>query len=141
MLSTWDRRENDLDRGKRSVWRVVLIDEAGQEIEPIEIVRDRRPLFVVRAEFPALGEFATPYIARVPRTAELFGPKARQGRLRMTSPRGGVEVGWQGQWRGGGLRGRSPACRACRPAAPRTRRGGSPRRDRRTTRSAGPAAS
>lgn len=97
MVSTWDRRENDLDRGKRSVWRVVLIDEAGQEIEPIEIVRDRRPLFVVRAEFPALGEFATPYIARFPRTAELFGPKARQVRLRMTSPRGGLEVGWQGQ--------------------------------------------
>src|SRR5262249_29361163 len=27
MVTTWDRRENDLDRGKKSVWRVVLIDE------------------------------------------------------------------------------------------------------------------
>jgi hypothetical protein len=95
MLTTWDRRENDLDRGKKSVWKIVLIDENGQEIEPLEVVRDRRPAFVVRAEFPALGEFATPYIVRFPRTRPLLGPNARQVRLRMTSTRGGVEVGWK----------------------------------------------
>lgn len=94
MLTTWDRRENDLDRGKKSVWRVVLIDERGQEIEPIEIVRDRRPAFVVRAEFPSLGEFAVPYVARFPRTTPIFGPSVRQVRLRMSSTRGGVEVAW-----------------------------------------------
>jgi hypothetical protein len=95
MVATWDRRENDLDRGKKSVWRVVLIDEQGREIEPLEIVRDRRPAFVVRAEFPSLGEFATPYIARFPRTAPIFGATARQVRLRMSSTRGGVEVDWK----------------------------------------------
>jgi len=95
MATTWDRRENDLDRGKKSVWRVVLITEDGQEIEPLEIVKDRRPAFVVRAEFPALGEFATPYIARFPRTAAIFGPTAKQVRLRMSSPRGGLEVVWR----------------------------------------------
>ena len=94
MVTTWDRRENDLDRGKKSVWRVVLIDEKGDEIEPLEIVKDRRPVYVVRAEFPALGEFATPYIARFPRTASIFGPTAKQVRLRMSSPRGGLEVLW-----------------------------------------------
>jgi hypothetical protein len=94
MLTTWDRRENDLDRGKKSVWRVVLIDEQGQEIEPLEIIKDRRPSFVVRAEFPGLGEFATPYIARFPRTTPLLGPTARQLRLRMSSTRGGLEVTW-----------------------------------------------
>lgn len=94
MLTTWDRRENDLDRGKKSVWRVVLIDEDGQEIEPLEIVRDRRPAFVVRAEFPALGEFATPYIVRFPRTRPIFGPSAKHVRLRMSSTRGGLEVDW-----------------------------------------------
>jgi hypothetical protein len=94
MVATWDRRENDLDRGKKSVWRIVLIDESGREIEPLEIVRDRRPAFVVRAEFPALGEFATPYIARFPRTTPLFGPNARQVRLRMSSTRGGLEIAW-----------------------------------------------
>ena|SRR5215510_8767736 len=95
MLTTWDRRENDLDRGKKSVWRVVLIDERGHEIEPLEIVKDRRPAFVVRAEFPALGEFATPYIARFPRTTSIFGPGIRQVRLRMSSTRGAVEVDWK----------------------------------------------
>jgi hypothetical protein len=94
MVTTWDRRENDLERGKKSVWRVVLIDESGNEIEPLEIVRDRRPAYVVRAEFPALGEFATPYIARFPRTTPLFGPNARRVRLRMSSTRGGLEVAW-----------------------------------------------
>jgi hypothetical protein len=94
MLTTWDRRENDLDRGKKSVWRVVLIDDGGQEIEPLEIVRDRRPAFVVRAEFPALGEFATPYIARFPRARPILGPSAKHVRLRMSSTRGGLEVDW-----------------------------------------------
>jgi hypothetical protein len=94
MVTTWDRRENDIDRGKKSVWRVVLIDDQGQEVEPIEIVKDRRPTFVVRAEFPALGEFALPYIARFPRSAAVFGPSAKQVRLRMSSSRGGLEVDW-----------------------------------------------
>jgi len=58
------------------------------------IVRDRRPAFVVRAEFPALGEFATPYIARFPRTRPIFGPSAKHVRLRMSSTRGGLEVDW-----------------------------------------------
>jgi hypothetical protein len=95
MVTTWDRRENDLDRGKKSAWRLVLLDGNGQEIEPLEIVKDRRPWFVVRAEFPSLGEFATPYIARFPRTAAIFGPAAKHVRLRMSSPRGGVEVVWK----------------------------------------------
>jgi len=95
MVTTWDRRENDLDRGKKSVWRVVLVDEKGQEIEPIEIVRDRRPAFTVRAEFPALGDFAVPYVARFPRTTPLLGPDVRRLRLRMSSERGGVELTWE----------------------------------------------
>ncbi|MBC7977398.1 MAG: hypothetical protein H7138_20675 [Myxococcales bacterium] len=97
MLTTWDRRENDIDRGKKSVWRVVLIDEAGHEIEALEIIKDRRPTFVVRAEFPALGQFATPYIARFPRSVAILGPNAKQVRLRMSSPRGGLEVTWRAQ--------------------------------------------
>jgi hypothetical protein len=95
MVTTWDRRENDLDRGNKSVWRVVLIDPHGSEVEPLEIIKDRRPAFVVRAEFPALGEFATPYLVRFPRTASIFGPDAKQIRLRMSSTRGALEVTWQ----------------------------------------------
>jgi hypothetical protein len=94
MVTTWDRRENDLDRGKKSVWRVVLVDDAGHEIEPLEIVKDKRPTFTIRAEFPALGDFATAYVARFPRTPPIMGPGVKAIRLRMSGERGGVEVAW-----------------------------------------------
>ena len=94
LVTTWDRKENDLDRGKRSVWRVVLVDEQGKEIEPLEIIRDKRPVETLRAEFPAFGDFATAYIARYPRAEPLLGPSVKQLRLRMSSERGGVELTW-----------------------------------------------
>lgn len=94
MVTTWDCRENDSDRGKKSVWRVVLVDEQGNEIEPLEIVKDKRPTFTIRADFPALGDFATAYIARFPRTTPLLGPNARLLRLRMSGTRGGIELAW-----------------------------------------------
>jgi len=95
LVTTWDRKENDLDRGKRSVWRVVLVDEQGHEIEPLEIVRDKRPTETLRAEYPAFGDFAQAYIARYPRTQALLGPSVHALRLRMSSPRGGVELAWE----------------------------------------------
>jgi hypothetical protein len=94
MVTTWDRRENDLDRGKRSVWRLVLIDDAGNEIEPLEIVKDKRPAFTLRADYPAFGDFAVAYVARFPRTAPVLGPGVKQVRLRMSSSRGSVELAW-----------------------------------------------
>jgi len=94
MVTTWDRRENDLDRGKKSVWRVVLLGPEGNEIVPLEIIRDKRPAFVVRSEFPAFGDFATPYIVRFPREANLLGPGVRQVRLRISGERGGLQVTW-----------------------------------------------
>jgi len=97
LVTTWDRRENDLDRGKKSVWRVVMLDESGAEIEPIEILKDKRPAVVVRAEFPDLGEFATPYIVRFARTTPLLGPGVKRLRLRMSSERGGVELEWKSE--------------------------------------------
>jgi hypothetical protein len=87
LVTTWDRRENDLDRGAKSVWRVRLIAADGTEVEPIEILKDRRPALIVRAEFPALGDFATPYVVKFPR-------KEGAIRVRVSSERGGVEVGW-----------------------------------------------
>jgi hypothetical protein len=95
MVTTWDRRENDLDRGKKSVWHVALVDEHGNEVAPTEIVRDKRPAFTVRSEFPALGDFALPYIARFPHDANVLGPNVRVVKLRMSSERGGVELEWR----------------------------------------------
>jgi hypothetical protein len=95
MVTTWDRRENDLDRGKKSVWRVVLLDPQGKEIAPLEILKDKRPAFVVRSEFPAFGDFATPYIVRFPREANVLGPDVRKVQLRISGERGGLQVNWE----------------------------------------------
>jgi hypothetical protein len=96
VVTTWDRRENDLDRGARSVWRVVLVDGAGREIEPIDIRRDRRPDMVLRTEYRGYGDFARAYVARFPRSAALLGPGVTRVGLRMSSPRGGIELTWHG---------------------------------------------
>lgn len=95
MVVTWDRRENDLDRGAKSVWRVRLLDEQGMEIEPLEIIKDKRPPFIIRQEFPAFGDFATAYLARFPRTKPLLGPNVQKLRLRFSSTRGGIGLTWQ----------------------------------------------
>jgi len=94
MVVTWDRRESDLDRGAKSVWRVRLLDDQGFEIEPLEIIKDKRPPFIIREEFPAYGDFATAYLARFPRTKPLLGPDVRQLRMRFSSARGGVSLIW-----------------------------------------------
>ncbi len=95
LVTTWERRENDLDRGKRSVWHVVLVDDQGHQIEPIEIVRDKRPPLVVQAEFPQFHDFTIAYIARFPRTTPVLGPSVHQLKLSMSSERGGVELVWK----------------------------------------------
>jgi len=97
MVTTWDRRENDLDRGKKSVWSVVLIDQNGTQVEPLEVIKDKRPAFTVRADFPALGDFATAYIARFPRTTPMLGPGVKKVRLRLYGVRGAIEVMWESE--------------------------------------------
>ena len=95
MVVTWDRRESDLDRGAKSVWRVRLLDEQGFEIEPLEIIKDKRPSFILREEFPAFGDFATAYLVRFPRTKPVLGPNVRQMHMRLSSSRGGVSLLWR----------------------------------------------
>jgi hypothetical protein len=95
MIVTWDRRESDLDRGAKSVWRVRMLDEQGFEIEPLEIIKDKRPPFIIREEFPAFGDFATAYLVRFPRTKPLLGPEVRQLHMRVSSSRGGVSLIWR----------------------------------------------
>lgn len=94
LVTTNDRRENDLTKGKRSVWRVVLVDPQGNEIEPLSIERDRRPREVIAAEYPDLDDFAEPYVARFPRDVALLGPDVMKLALKMGSARGGVELVW-----------------------------------------------
>ncbi|MCG8417864.1 MAG: hypothetical protein MJE77_07970 [Proteobacteria bacterium] len=96
LVTTWDRNENDLHKGEKSVWRLVLADDRGGEVAPVSIERDRRPFYVVRAEYPDLGDFAVPYVARFPRQISLLRGDARQFSLTMASTRGAIEFVWQG---------------------------------------------
>ncbi|MEO6776453.1 MAG: hypothetical protein ABI467_26145 [Kofleriaceae bacterium] len=94
LLTTWDRKENDLDRGKKSIWRVVLVDDQGTQLAPLEIVKDKRPPYVLKAEFPSFSDFSTAYIARFPRTEPILGANVHAVRLRMSSERGALQVTW-----------------------------------------------
>lgn len=97
VVTTHDRAENDLDRGDRSVWRLALVDANGAEVAPIEIVRDKRPDAVLRAELPAFGDFAVAYRVRFPRSPGLLGPGVRQLTLKMWSNAGAVALRWDGR--------------------------------------------
>lgn len=93
-VTTHDRAENDLERGDRATWHLALVDDAGTEIAPIAVERDRRPPAVVRAELPAFDDFAVAYRARFPRTPALLGPGVRRVALRVWSSRGAVTLRW-----------------------------------------------
>ena len=93
VVTTWDRRENDLDR-EHSVWRVVLVADDGTEIAPSRIDRDKRPMEILDADFGDVGDFAIAYVAQFPKQVDLLAPGARRVRLRMSSARGGVELAW-----------------------------------------------
>jgi hypothetical protein len=94
IVATYDERENDLQKGKRSVWRLALIDDQGRQVTPISIKRDRRPAEIVRAYFPAMNALAQAYIARFPKDAALLREGASKFTLRMSSARGAVELVW-----------------------------------------------
>lgn len=94
IVTTWDRRENDLHRGKRATWKVALLDEAGSEIAPLEIVRDRRPAYMLQAAFPHYGDFAEAYVVSFPKDKPVLGPEVKAVRMRLTSVRGAVELTW-----------------------------------------------
>lgn len=92
LVTTWDRRENDLHRANAS-WKVELIDDKGAVVEPSVIERDRRPENILRASFPGMGDFTQAYVVRFPRRVDLAA--ARSFRIRIWSERGAVEMVWQ----------------------------------------------
>lgn len=94
LVATYRHEENELQKGDKSMWRVALADDQGNEILPVEIRRDRRSFEVLRTYFPELDRFHTAYIARFPRTLDLMREGARRFSLKIASARGGVELVW-----------------------------------------------
>jgi hypothetical protein len=95
IVTTWDPKENDLHRGERASWQVAMIDDKGQSIAPLKIVRDNRPRHVLRADFPEVGDFAEAYVATFPTQPPVLGPDVKTLRLRFSSARGATEVRWE----------------------------------------------
>ena len=93
-MSVDDRRSNDLHKGKRSTWRIALLDDEGREVEPTVVKRDRRPDPVIRTEFPHYTTFQRVYLARFPNEPAWFGPERKRIALKIVSPRGGLELEW-----------------------------------------------
>lgn len=94
LMSAYERRLLDFEKGERSVWTVVISDGHGNEIQASEIERDRRLPSVIAEFFPNLGDFHRPYLARFPREHELFGPQAETIELVLASPRATVKLVW-----------------------------------------------
>jgi hypothetical protein len=97
LLTTHDRRLNDLTRGERSVWSVRLRDASGAEVEPIEIKKDRRPRSAIEAELPHLGDFDEVYIARFPASHPILAEGAGQFSVKMWGGRGALELVWRAE--------------------------------------------
>lgn len=93
IVTTWDRKENELSR-PNPVWSLTLIDDKGRSVTPVKIERDKRPKHVLRAEFPTIGDFAEAYVAHFPHDPPVLGPGVKTVRLRLASERGALEVAW-----------------------------------------------
>jgi hypothetical protein len=94
-VATWDRKENDLHRGDLATWKVALLGAAGKRITPTKIERDRRPAQTISAEFPGVNDFTESYVAYFAYDPSLFSPGTEAISLRVSSPRGHLDLAWQ----------------------------------------------
>ena len=94
VISTYHPEHNDLHR-EQSIWRVVLVDEAGNEFPAEKIERDRRPRQLISAEFNTLGDFSEAYLATFPFVDSILSGKKFS--LRISCSLGTVEVDWISQ--------------------------------------------
>ncbi|MCP4446698.1 MAG: hypothetical protein GY811_15330 [Myxococcales bacterium] len=94
LVTTYHPQHNDLHR-ERSIWRISLVDDSGNEISAQSVERDRRPREIVSAEFDNFGDFAEAY--RVVFPAEPAILEGKKFSLRVSSSLGIVEVEWIAQ--------------------------------------------
>lgn len=92
LLTTHDRRINDLTKGERSVWKLRLRDGSGAEVEPVEVKKDRRPRSEIASELPHLGDFDQIYLVRFPGDHPILGGDSFA--LRMWNGRAAIELVW-----------------------------------------------
>lgn len=95
LVATYEHDENDLQKGEKSIWRMVLVDDRGVEIKPASVKRDRRPRNIIRSEYPHFDDVAVAYVARFPKQTDVLADGAKKFSLKMSSSRGVVELVWR----------------------------------------------
>ncbi|MBP9085387.1 MAG: hypothetical protein KBG15_04675 [Kofleriaceae bacterium] len=95
VVTTWDRRENNLTHGAQAAWHMALSDDAGHTWTPTSVVQDRRSEHVLRADYPTLRDFSAVYIATFDGSTKLLGNGAKNITLRVYGARGAVDVHWR----------------------------------------------
>jgi hypothetical protein len=96
LVMTHTFRENDLQKGDRSVWRLALVDASGKEVEPSEVQSVRTPQEMLRAYYPDLQPQHEVYVARFPKEGvNIYSGGAKRFSLKMAGARGGVELIWK----------------------------------------------
>ncbi len=86
---------NDLD-SKDSIWRLYLVDEDGDRVEPVEIERLDRDA-ILREFFPFIDEWSTPYRVIFPRLTpegHTIGTDSEYIRLKVSGIKGSTELLW-----------------------------------------------
>ncbi|MCB9624908.1 MAG: hypothetical protein H6721_09645 [Sandaracinus sp.] len=97
-LSGPEFREQDLS-SERSAWRVMLVDEAGRQVAPVEVRKVRRASAAERVYFPSINPhrqvFRLTFPARHEDGAPTIPEDASSFRLRFAGARGQVDLEWR----------------------------------------------
>ncbi len=90
-------RELDLTN-ERGAWRVLLLDDRGRQIRPVEIEKIKRPTPAERAYFPSVSPLRQSFRLVFPTKHEdgypTVPPEATFAVLRFTGPEGQVDLKW-----------------------------------------------
>jgi hypothetical protein len=90
-------REMDLTND-RGAWRVLLLDDRGRQVRPIEVQKVKRPTPAERTYFPSVSPFREAFRLVFPFTHEDGYPtipkEALFAVLRFTGPEGQVDLKW-----------------------------------------------
>lgn len=91
-------RESDLT-DERSAWRVLLIDQEGRAVRPVEIVRVRRVSAAERVYFPSVSlqrhTFRIAFPTQHRDGTPVIAPDATEVVLRFTGAEGTVDLRWE----------------------------------------------
>lgn len=91
-------RESDLT-DERSAWRVLLVDDDGRQVRPIEVSKLRRPGAAERVYFPSISRhrqaFRIAFPTQHPDGTPVIGPDDDEVTLRFTGAQGTVDLRWE----------------------------------------------